>query len=202
MSLLYLLAEFTFFIIIINILRKKINNLNTYIALLRGINVGGKNIIKMEALKSLMQQLNFINVETYIQSGNIIFTTKYLDTLKIALLLKNAILKHFSFYVRVLVISKKQFQQIINNNIFAGEKDIALQHITFLQKNESNFMPDENDYLPNEFSITENAVYLYCPLGYSNCKLNNTFFEKKMGTMATTRNLKTSLHLLAIANKF
>ena len=87
----------------------------TYIALLRGINVGGKNIIKMEMLKQLFLDMSFCDVKTYIQSGNVIFRTQHADTLKLAKKIEEQLLKAFSAEIKTVVLTAAEWRDIVEN---------------------------------------------------------------------------------------
>lgn len=176
-----------------------------YIAMLRGINVSGQKTIKMDALKTMFENMGFKAVSTYIQSGNIVFSGKETDCKKLETKINVTIEKHFGYDVPVIVLTNSMLQDIIAANPYSADnqKDKAFLHITFL--NEAPFQPDlsaiKEKKLPEEaFQITDKAVYLYCPLGYGTTKLNNTFWETKLKTKATTRNWKTVLALQKMAS--
>jgi uncharacterized protein (DUF1697 family) len=178
----------------------------TYISILRGINVSGHNIIKMDQLKKLISSLCYENVHTYIQSGNIIYQTKKTDSLKLSEIIKNAIQKEFGFDVPVITLTAEYLEKVIDNNPFQKDnsKDAAFFHITFLAA-----IPDIEkidilksiDTKNDCFEIIEQTMYLYCPNGYGNTKLTNTFVENKLKVGATTRNWKTTNELLKLVKK-
>jgi uncharacterized protein (DUF1697 family) len=178
--------------------------MNTYISILRGINVSGKNIIKMEALRNVFIYIGFSDVKTYIQSGNIIFKFKKASPQKLAVAISSVIKKEFNYEVPVLVLEITDIETVISNNPFLNKpkQDEKNWHVTFLEQ-----APDKaliaaistTNFAPDEFKIIDKAVYLSCPNGYGNTKLNNTFFEKKLKTTATTRNWKTVNELLKLA---
>ena len=175
----------------------------TYISILRGINVSGKNIIKMDALKSMFIGLGFQNVSTYIQSGNVVFQWDLMDSGALEKLISGEILKRFELQVPVLIREYKEFKTIMSHNPFLNVDgdDISKLHITFLSD-----LPEENllktitglSYPPDEFSVIGKTVYLCCPNGYGNTKLSNSFFENKFKVKATTRNLRTLNELVRI----
>jgi uncharacterized protein (DUF1697 family) len=167
-----------------------------YVALLRGINVGGQKKIKMIDLKNLFESLNFKNVKTYIQSGNVIFDYDPTDTIKLANQIEKKISETFGFLVKTIIRTGEEFINIVNNNPFVKEPGIELDklHVTLMLD-----IPDPSTVLfldvkkeENEkFLIISREIYLYCPNGYGSTKLNNTMLEKKLKTVATTRNWKT-----------
>lgn len=178
----------------------------TYICILRGINVSGQKIIKMEALKELCIALHFQNIQTYIQSGNIVFQTKKTASEELEKEISKGIATKFGFDVPVILIELTEWEDILSANPFLKDetKDNTYFHISFLSKNPSHedFTKIEAvRYAPDEFYLVGRAIYLYCPNGYGNSKLTNNFFEHKLNLVATTRNWKTSNELLRIAKK-
>ncbi len=177
-----------------------------YISILRGINVGGKKVIKMDALRNMYENLGFKNVTTYIQSGNVIFKGNEAELTQITEIISQQIEKDFGFSVPVIVLMIQNLQSIIYNNPFVkdGNKDISHLHVTFLSpdinpsnKNDIESKKQEEE----EVSISEKAIYLYCPKGYGKTKLNNTFIESTLQVTATTRNWKTTTKLLQLAEQ-
>jgi uncharacterized protein (DUF1697 family) len=176
--------------------------MHNYIAILRGINVGGKNRLPMSELKAVLERAGFEEIQTYIQSGNIVFKTEETSSVKLAKRLFTTIKNNWGFQVPVIVLTAQQLSDILSVNPFISEREAAFQHITFLDK-EPEIQLIENmsgiKDVPNEYQVSTKAVYLYCPRGYSKTKLTNNFIEKKLKVTATTRNLKTSLILLEMA---
>ena len=174
-----------------------------YIALVRGINVSGQKLIKMDALKSLFISLNCEEVDIYLQSGNVIFSTNEVDPISLGSKFESEILKTFDFEVPVLMLELDELETIIKNNPFAHhfDKDPAFFHLTFLREVPANIdfkVIDKNVQNDEEFVIIEKVIYLYCPHGYGRTKLTNNFFENKLGVGATTRNWKTCNELVKL----
>jgi len=179
--------------------------MQTYISILRGINVSGHNLIKMNALQEICGTLGFRNVRTYIQSGNIVFETKTTDMMTLEKTISDAILKSFGFDIPVLVLEKEALKNIEDHNVFINERheDHTKLHVTFLSDIPEKLLTDgipHEGYLPDEFYIRGKSVYLFCPNGYGNTKLSNTFFEKKLKVRATTRNWKTIVELIKMSD--
>ena len=175
----------------------------TYISMLRGINVSGHKMIKMEALRNLYTQLNFKNVQTYIQSGNVIFQSQETKPTDLQQKIAHKILEEFGFEVPVMVKQKADFENVIHHNPFPNE-DLSKVHVTFLSENpqpENCLKISHTAFLPDQFVIIENSIYLFCPNDYGKTKLNNTFLENKLKVIATTRNWKTINELFNIAHK-
>lgn len=176
-----------------------------YIALLRGINIGRKNRIKMADLKEFFKLMDFNNIKTYLQSGNVIFEHNLDNTEKIASEIEKELIKTYEFPVNVIIRTKNGLEDVINNNPFINEDNVDIDklHVTFLQK-----IPDKEIVLDldlkksenEKFKIIDKEIYLYLPDGYARTKLNNNIFEKKLNTIATTRNWKTVNKLLELAN--
>lgn len=178
--------------------------MTTYISILRGINVSGQKLIKMDALKKMYQQLNFENIQTYVQSGNVIFSGKEEAPKILENLISSQIEEEFGFKVPVIVLDVKALKAIIENNPFINEglKETAFLHITFLADIPADFDKEKiiEKKQPNEeIAFTTNAIYLYCPNGYGKTKLTNNFLERKLKVQATTRNWKTTNQLLKLA---
>lgn len=178
----------------------------TFITILRGINVSGKNIIRMNALQKMFENLGFQNVATYVQSGNVIFTYPVIDTDHLEKKISNQIEKEFGLDVPVIVLTIEELQHIVDNNPFSKDpgRDQKFLHVTFLSAT-----PDSSDIKTIEdkrqsgedISFAGKAVYLYCPNGYGKTKLTNNLLERKLKVVATTRNWNTTTELLKMAGK-
>jgi uncharacterized protein (DUF1697 family) len=174
-----------------------------YVAILRGINVSGKNLIKMDALRIVMEKIGFQSVSTYIQSGNICFESNLEDTLEIAFTVKNEIERNFNLNVPVLVLNMEEFDKILMENPFVNQSnfDTKFVHVTFLESElDKNLIPHLHDKCSESEQLfcQGKAVYLYLPTGYGTTKLSNNFIEKKLKNLATTRNWNTCLELQKI----
>ena len=180
--------------------------MGTYISILRGINVSGHKIIKMDALRNLYENMGFVNVITYVQSGNVIFKGEDIEIKNLEKQISQQIEKEFGFQVPVIVLSIKKLKHIIDNNPFAEDrnKDQSFFHITFLSSKPDKYDPitiENKKQDEEEIAFSDYAVYLYCPNGYGRTKLTNNFIESKLKVGATTRNWKTTLELLKIAEQ-
>lgn len=176
--------------------------MSTYIALLRGINVSGQKKIKMTDLIAHLKDLKFKNVQTYIQSGNVIFETSIKDKKNISGLIEKKIKKEYGFEVSVIIKSPKDFKDVLAKNPFTS-KDTEKIYFTFLSEKPS----PENinklktyDYSPEEYILDGENIYFFAPKGYGNAKMNNNFFENKLKVSATTRNWKTVNKLIEMAS--
>ncbi len=177
--------------------------MRTYLAMLRGINVSGQKMIKMEALRAMFTAAGFVDTKTYIQSGNVIFGSNDSESTDLASQISGLILQHFSFEVPVLVLTKTELSTIVNNNPYFTSltEDTKPLHIVFLSDipDAANVAKIEaSKYLPDVFTLIGKVVYLKCPNGYGNTKLHNSFLENKLKVTATTRNWKTVNELLGM----
>lgn len=173
----------------------------TYIALLRGINVSGQKIIKMTDLKDLFQSLGFHEVQTYIQSGNVVFRADAAKTTDIESLIMEAITARYGFSVEVFVMTGADLNKIIEVNPYPDAEGNKL-YITFFHDAPTEIPFEELDKVKavsEVYLFTANVFFLYCPNGYGLTKLSNPFLEKKLKTSATTRNLNTVLKLCEMA---
>lgn len=178
--------------------------MKTYISILRGINVSGQKLIKMDKLKQEFISLGFKDVRTYIQSGNIIFNADPVNENNLEKAIGEKIMEAFGFEVPVLVKDVEEIRSVLLNNPFAEEKDKAFLHVTFLSavpSGENIDMLESQSFAPDIFVIKENAVYLFCPNGYGKTKLSNNFFENKLKVKATTRNWSTLNELYSLAKE-
>ncbi|MBS1537410.1 MAG: DUF1697 domain-containing protein [Bacteroidetes bacterium] len=178
--------------------------MKTYICILRGINVSGHNIVKMNELKTLAESLLFQNVQTYIQSGNIVFQSNNKFNNNLESEIKSKMLENFGLDIPVFVIAKDELELLILHNPFKNKNvDSMKLHVTFLLTEPNVELKNrisEMTFGGDEFVIHGKAIYLYCPNGYGKTKLSNSFFETKLKVITTTRNWKTVNQLLEIAN--
>lgn len=178
--------------------------LETYISILRGINVSGQKMIKMPELIKMYESLNFKKVKTYIQSGNVIFQEKKTNCPDLEKKISKQISIDFHFEVPVLVKEEKELITVLKNNPFVNNRkeDITKLHVTFLSED-----PEHGDlekikngqYNGDEYIFSGKTIYLFCPNGYGRTKLTNNFFENKLKVVASTRNWNTINQLVEIA---
>jgi uncharacterized protein (DUF1697 family) len=180
--------------------------MKTFISMLRGINLGAKNRIAMPALKSLYESLGLANVVTYVQSGNIVFKSAITDESQLAASIAAEITRVLSLDIPVLVRDRTCFARLVTGNPFLPQhaEDPTKLHITFLADVPSAELVTRLTLPPgcgDEFMLEERELYLFCPGGYGETKLSNSFFERKLKMVATTRNWKTVTALYEMAQR-
>ncbi|MBW3519321.1 DUF1697 domain-containing protein [Flavobacterium sp. NKUCC04_CG] len=178
--------------------------MTTYISILRGINVGSHKRIKMIALRKLYDELGYKNIQIYIQSGNIVFQCQEQPQQLIEKQIEQQIQREFGFEVPVIVMDTLTLANIIENNPFSSESNPTLLHVTLLASTPEQKNLDKlnlQNYLPDQYLISNQAIYLYCLTGYGKTKLTTNFFENILQVKASTRNWKTLLHLSKMAKE-
>jgi uncharacterized protein (DUF1697 family) len=175
-----------------------------YVALLRGINVSGHRIIKMEPLRACFERLGFTKVASYLQSGNVIFAAGAESPSRLAKRIEEGIHEDTGFSVPVLLRSARELAEITNGNPLLEQPGIDLSklHVTFLAGPAPAAAEESLARLalkPERFRVMGREIYLYCPNGYGRTKLSNSAIEKKLGLGATTRNWKSVNVLSALA---
>jgi uncharacterized protein (DUF1697 family) len=170
----------------------------TQVALLRGINVGGKNMLPMKELARMFADAGCTDVRTYIQSGNVIFKTP-VGAAKIGDVIAAGVEKRFGFRIPVILRSSEQLRKTIRENPFlvAGAEQKAL-HVYFLAD-----LPnpgaiaglDPSRSAPDAFHVRGQEIYLHMPNGMARTKLTNAYFDSKLSTKCTARNWATVLKL-------
>lgn len=179
------------------------NSGEKYVALLRGINVSGQKKIKMLDLRNSLTKGGIQNVQTYIQSGNIVFGSSNENLKDMEQQVHEIIQKDFGFDVPVIVVAKDKLERILSNNPYSDEEKIENTYYTILSEipsKEALNRLNEINYEPEEFIYVDGVVYLYSPLGAAKSRLSNNLFENKLKMPATTRNgrtLRTLLEMLS-----
>jgi uncharacterized protein (DUF1697 family) len=167
-----------------------------YLALLRGVNVGGKNLVPMKALAALLDAERCVDVKTYIQSGNIVFNAKKpVAAERISALIE----KNFGCRVPVVMRTSEEVAAVIRGNPFLAAGSAAeILHVSFLAA-----MPCEKDVAaldanrsaPDEFQVIGREIYMKLPGGTADSRLTNAYFDSKLKTVSTMRNWRTVLKL-------
>ena len=175
--------------------------MTTHLALLRGINVSGHNMIKMEALKTTLEAVGFLNVQTYIQSGNVFVDTEEDNAAAVGFKIKQEIFKAFGHEVPVVVIGKTDLEACLKNNPFLKEKELDIKklYVAFISTTlRSDSMNDlkMSQVKPDEASIDANRIYIKYAVGAGKTRFDQKYIEKKLNVTATIRNWNTVTQLL------
>jgi uncharacterized protein (DUF1697 family) len=177
----------------------------TFVALLRGINVGGKTIVSMPELKSLFSSMGFEEVSTYIQSGNVVFNSPEDEGQGLAPGIEERIADAFGVNITVLLRTPAELAEIAGSNPFLGrEADLTKLHVVFLSGPPAPDAVGELDPRrspPDEFSVRGREIYLHLPNGAGRSKLTIDYFEKRLGVRATARNWKTLTKLVELTSQ-
>ena len=176
-----------------------------YIALLRGINVGGHKIIKMEQLRKLAEDLGWSEVSTYIQSGNILFSSDEKNKVQLESQLEQMLLLKFGFEVTAMVLEPSDFEKALLQNPYVAQTDTgSLQpYVGFLSNVPEQTLQAEFeklDFSPDSFRISGKLMYFIFQ-NAGKTKLSHTFVEKKLKVKATLRNWKTINKLHELSKK-
>lgn len=175
--------------------------MTTHLALLRGINVSGHNMIKMEALKSILEAIGFQNVQTYIQSGNVFVDTEEENAAAVGFKIKQEIFKAFGHEVPVVVIGKSDLEACLKNNPFLKDKDLDIKklYVAFVSKELQKENMNElkiSQFKPDEASIDASRIYIKYAVGAGKTRFDQKYIEKKLNVTATIRNWNTVTQLL------
>lgn len=172
-----------------------------YAAFLRGINVGGRTSIKMEALRETFAAQGFHNVKTYIQSGNVVFESDETDEASLTARIEAAIERDF-FKTNVMVRSIDKLRDIIAGNPFAGEEfEDRLFHVVFLAEklsDEKAALLLSNNSETERYAVREREIYCLLRNGTADSLLGRKYIDNKLKTPATARNWRTVNKILEI----
>ena len=180
-------------------------NQQTYVALLRGINVNGHRVMKMADLRASLEHHSdsFSHVKTWIQTGNVIFQSSR-NSQELKEKMKEVILKDFGLDdVPVMIRTGQEIKEALANNPFA-ERESKRIFIAFLDQKPRQDLMDEMgrlDYSPEEYVLSEknDMIYFYIP-NFAKYKLDTTLFEKKLQLKASSRNWRTTTKLAELAS--
>jgi uncharacterized protein (DUF1697 family) len=177
--------------------------MKTHIILLRGINVSGHNMMKMDALTKMLIRLGYENVQTYIQSGNVILQSDETPS-KIAFTIKQEIFKEFGHDVPVIIINQNDLQECLSNNLFLKEKEADLKklYVAFvsMELNENSIHDLKiSNIKPDEVQLDRNKIFIKYDISPAKTRLDQKYIEKKLNVKATIRNWNTVMKLLELS---
>lgn len=186
-----------------------VGRVTSYVALLRGINVGGKNKVPMQTLRELLTGLECTNIRTHLQSGNAVFDHPRAAPADLAASLEARITAELGLDIRCLVRDGAGLQRVVDGNPFTMEGiDPSRFLVTFLSgpPDQARLTAiDSPAYAPDEFRLADRKapteIYSHLPNGIHTSKLALQFTDKKLGVTATARNWNTVLKLTAMATE-
>lgn len=175
--------------------------MKTHLALLRGINVSGHNMIKMNYLKTVLENAGFQNVQTYIQSGNVFVDSEEEHGASVGFKIKQEIFKELGLEVPVVVVSKEDLSACLKNNPYLQEKecDTKKLYVAFLSKELQGSAINDlkiSQFKPDEAAIDKSRIYIKYAVGAGKTRLDQKYIEKKLNLVATIRNWNTVSTLL------
>jgi len=174
----------------------------TYLALLRAINVGRNNKILMSDLANVFVGVGCNNVRTYIQSGNVIFEGAPELSQRLPVLVRAEIEGRFGLQVPTILRTLREMREVVNRNPFLEEGvEADVLHVLFMAdrpKAAAVTSLDQDRSPPNRFVVRGKGIYLFFPLGFARNKLSGAYFDSKLETAGTMRNWRTVTKLLEL----
>jgi uncharacterized protein (DUF1697 family) len=176
------------------------------ISMLRGVNVGTHNRIKMDALRALYESLGLREAQTYVQSGNVVFRTDKRDLIALAERIESAIDRTFGFRPSVILRTTSELREVIARNPFANRSGIEPSKllVNFLASDPGTRICDQVLSIkthPEELHITGRELYIYFPNGMARPKMSWALLEKALKTPGTGRNWNSVTKLLEMAER-
>lgn len=172
--------------------------MDRYYALLRGVNVGGKNKINMKDLALSLENIGLLNVKTYLQSGNIIFESEKMDRIMIAKGIERCIKSTYNYEVPAIILKKEELINIKNGNLYK-DCDTKKCYFSFLYETPDGENVRDLEYIDigeDEFEVVGNIIYVYYNTSAGTSKLNNSLIERKLKVRSTMRNYNTITNLI------
>jgi uncharacterized protein (DUF1697 family) len=175
--------------------------MTVFVSLLRGINVGGRTLIRMDRLRAVYESLGLAAVRTHLQSGNAVFREEGTDTAQLKVKLEDAIEGSVGFRPAVLVRTAAELAQAVARNPFPqqGEADPSHLLVMFLAETPdaaASHRLAEAMFGREAFRLSGRELYLHYPDGIGRSKLTNAVIEKRLETVGTARNWNTVTKLL------
>lgn len=174
--------------------------MTAWVALLRGVNVGGRNRLPMADLRASVEALGYTDVETYRQSGNVVFSADD-DETTIAERLRSQLVERHGLSVPIVVRAGDELAGLADRHPFAGgEIGPELLHVAFLDREpDASGGPDPDRWLPDRWTVVGRELFLAYPAGSARSKMTIDRFERPWGVTATARNLDTVAELADMA---
>ena len=176
------------------------------ISMLRGVNVGGHNRIKMDALRALYEPLGARDIQTYVQSGNVVFRTKRRNLELLSKKIEDRIERRFGFRPDLIIRTPSDLRKVVAGNPFAARREIDPSRllVTFLAKDPGAEIRQkilEIKIGPEEMHSSGREIYVYFPNGVGHSKMPGGLIEKTLKTPGTARNWNTVRELLEMAER-
>jgi uncharacterized protein (DUF1697 family) len=174
---------------------------DTWVALLRGVNIGGVRI-RMPELQAMCAEIGLDAPRTYVQSGNVVFASDR-DRPTLAADLEGGVADRFGYSIRVILRTPAELDAVLGGNPYlADEENPARLHVAFLDAEPdagaaAALDPDRSP--PDRFQVVGGEIYLHTPEGYGHSKLSVDWFERRLGVAATMRNWNTVRNLRELA---
>ncbi|MEM9555111.1 MAG: DUF1697 domain-containing protein [Acidobacteriota bacterium] len=177
------------------------------IALLRGINVGGKNKLPMAELREIFAGVGCRDVVTYIQSGNVVYSVYDELAPRVAEAVSVAITARFGYEIPVVTRDAEELAVVVDGSPYVrddltDEQRKKALHVAFLADEPPTdriAALDPRRSPGDEFTVRGRTIYLFCPNGLARTKLTNAYFDSVLGTISTMRNWRTTLKLLELS---
>ena len=177
---------------------------STYVALLRAINVGGRNRLSMDELARMFKDAGCVSVRTYIQSGNVVFVATPAVSLRAREIVAATVSDRLGTQIPVILRSVSELTEVVGANPFPNESpESGILHVGFLADRPSLKLVsslDPNRSPPDEFAVRDREIYLRLPNGMARTRLTTGYIERTLATRGTFRNWKTLLYLLKAAS--
>lgn len=175
----------------------------THIALLRGINVGGKNKLPMKDLAAIFSDAGGSRIRTYIQSGNVVFDATSEVAAAIPGAVEAEIRRRFGYEVPIVMRTAEELSEVVRRNPFQDEaaepKTLQVGFLSETPEPGAVAALDPDRSPPDRFAVLGREVYLHCPNGIARSKLTNAWFDSKLRVISTMRNWTTVQKLLSMA---
>jgi uncharacterized protein (DUF1697 family) len=183
--------------------------MTTHVALLRGINVGGNNKVPMAELRAAVNSLGYSDVSTYIQTGNVLFSTPETDTAVLEAAISDVIARTFSLQIGVVVVTRDELAAVLRQNPYPDEANPKYVHVMFHaaepDQAQSGRLKEANEAAAakgTRDSVTAigRVLYLHTPDGFGTSDLAKTLSRGTVRANGTARNLATTAKLLALCD--
>jgi uncharacterized protein (DUF1697 family) len=174
-----------------------------YVALLRAVNVGGRNRVAMPRLRTVFEALGHERVSTYVQSGNVVFRSPSRGSTAVRAELERAVAAELGLQVVVIVRTAAELDAVVDGNPFrrsrGGEQQLHVAFLADRPNRASVARLDPRRSPPDDFAVVDRQVYLRCPNGMGRTKLTSDYLERQLGTSATVRSWRTVTELQRLA---